>query len=92
MVGVNIADTYDLSYDTGKEHSYFDPDCTCNFMSTTFGDKSNCPANKEYTSVDTSIGFSAGGYLLLGGEISLSIDPVAWNRELIMIMLETLEP
>lgn len=91
MVGVNVAEAYDFAYETGKKHSYFDPDCTCNFMSTTFGDKSECPANKEYDSTDMSVGFSAGLYLLLGGEISLSIDLAAWNEELNAILYDSLE-
>ena len=87
-IGFNIADHIDFSHTNGREHSYYDENCTCDFMSSTFGEKSKCVANQRVASNDATIGLSIGAYLLFGAEISIGIDLVAWNEELISIFYE----
>ena len=78
------------SYKNGHEHSYFDDNCACNFMSSTFGEKSECVANQKIISNDATVGFSVGAYLLLGFEASINVDLAAWNDELISIFYESI--
>lgn len=87
--GISVADVFDFSYSEGYEHSYFDSNCTCSFMNSSFKQKSNCAANQNFKSKNSTLGFSVSAYLLLGFEISISVDLVAWNDELISIFLES---
>ena len=59
-------------------------------MSSTFGQKSHCIANQNFVSNDANFGVSLGAYLLVGGEVSISVDLKAWNDELISIFYESM--
>ena len=83
--GVNIAEIFDVSSSHGYEHSYYDSQCTCNFFNSTFGEKRQCHANKEFSDTERTLSFSVGAYLLFGFEASVSIDLAAWGEELIDI-------
>ena len=77
---------WEESYIAGKEHSYFDEACTCDMWKDSFAKKSNCPANKKIEKQHSSeIGVTLGGYIIIGGEISLSFDVDAFVEELIDI-------
>ena len=89
-VGISIADSFDISYTNGCDHSYFDEDCNCDFMNSSFGQKSQCVANQNITSVDSSIGSSFGAYLIFGIEGSISFDLGAWGDELISIFYDSM--
>ena len=88
--GFNFANLIDISYGEGKEHSYMNSNCTCNFLHSTYGQKQQCRANKKTTSSDMTLGFSIGAYLFMGGEISVGIDLNAWGEELISIFDESI--
>ena len=89
-VSLNILNVVDYSYTNGRAHSYYDNDCNCNFMNSTFGEKSCCSANKPFVSNDTTIGFSLSAYLLVGFDVSIGIDMNVWSEELISIFNESL--
>ena len=89
-VGINVAEVFDFSHTNGHELSYFENYCNCDFMSSTFGEKSECVANQGVASNDATIGLSFGAYLLFGLEVSISVDLAAWNDELISIFNESL--
>ena len=89
-VGISIADSFDISYTNGHDHSYFDEDCTCDFMNSSFGQKSQCVANQNITSVDSSIGISFGAYFIFGIEGSISFDLEAWGDELVSIFYDSM--
>ena len=89
-VGISIADSFDISYTNGHDHSYFDEDCTCDFMNSSFGQKSQCVANQNITSVDSSIGISFGAYFIFGIEGSISFDLEAWGDELVSIFYDNM--
>jgi RHS repeat-associated protein len=89
-IGVNIAETFDFSHTSGHQHSYFDKNCTCNFMTSTFGEKSQCTANHAFASNSATLDFSCEAYLLFGFSLSFSIDLTAWNNELIDIYFDSL--
>jgi len=84
----------DAATSTGKQHSYFDEQCTCSFWNSTFGEKSECKANRNFVSSDATIGSqlsaSASIYFILGAEASISFDFKAWGEELIAIYKESL--
>ena len=88
-IGINIAEVFDFSHTNGRDHSYFDERCTCSFMSSTYGEKSNCPAHQCRVSNDAALAVSFGGYLLIGGEVTISIDFAAWEKELYSIYQES---
>lgn len=83
--GMDVAEIFDTYHTRGKEHSYFDSQCTCDFLHSSFGEKSNCPANKVVSNTGSSISLSAGAYLVFGFEASISFDFAAWGEELIDI-------
>ena len=89
-VSLNILDVVDYSHINGRAHSYYDNDCNCNFMNSTFGEKSCCSANKPFASNETTIGFSLSAYLLIGFDVSVGIDMAVWSEELISIFNESL--
>lgn len=72
----------DYSFVNTWQHSYSDSKCTCDFMKSSFGDKSECAANAEYISMNSSIGFVLSAYFILGAEVAVSIDLRAWEAEL----------
>ena len=74
-----------------KQHSYFDCNCTCNFMKTSFGDKSSCLANRKVENSYTTVGVSSGIYVILGFEYSIGIDIKSWSEDLIEIFYDGLE-
>ena len=87
-VGVEVAEVFDFAHTNGHEHSYFDDNCTCDFMDSSFGEKSECPANQKNNSNNASFGISVGAYLLFGGEISIGIDFETWGNELLSIFYD----
>ena len=89
-VSLNILNVVDYSQINGRAHSYYDNNCNCNFMNSTFGEKSCCKANKSFASKDTTIGISLSAYLLIGFDVSVGIDMAVWSEELISIFDETL--
>lgn len=89
-VSLNILNVVDYSYANGHKHSYYDSNCNCNFMNSTFGEKSSCSANKPFISNDTTIGVSLSVYLLIGFDVSVGIDMAVWSEELISIFNESL--
>ena len=86
--GVTFADTINYSYSKGYDHSYFDDNCSCNFMSTSFGEKNKCIANTDVLPYEGTLGLSVGAYFMLGAEVSINIDLYEWNNELIDIFNE----
>jgi len=90
-IGITIAEVFGFSYKNGLNHSYLDKNCTCNFISSSYGEKSNCATNHVSTSNDATLGISIGAYLLFGVHASVSIDLIAWNNELIAIFDESLQ-
>ncbi|MGN0501586.1 MAG: RHS repeat-associated core domain-containing protein [Ruminococcus sp.] len=89
-VGLNVADIYSFSHAIGREHSYYDEKCTCDFMRSSFYDKSNCVANTTIMSGDATVDLSVSAYFLFGFEASISIDLASWNEELVSIVEESL--
>ena len=89
-VNINLAEVFDYSYTKGHGHSYFDENCTCNFMKSTFGDKSKCEANQKISSSNATFGFSLGAYFLFGFDVTVAVDMAAWNDELITIYFDSL--
>ena len=81
-VGINVAEVFDFSHTVGHGHSYFDDTCDCDFMGSTFGEKSKCVANQSNVSQNASLSISFGAYFIIGFEGSISIDFRAWNQEL----------
>lgn len=64
-----------LGVDTirGVSHSLFDPKCTCHINSS-WKDFYECAANQPFSDISPSLGVSAGGYLVVGGEVALGYD------------------
>ena len=89
-VSLNILDVVDYSYTNGHAHSYYDHNCNCDFLNSTFGEKSSCIANKSFVSNDSTIGFSLSLYLLIGFDVSIGIDMAVWSEELISIFNESI--
>ena len=89
-IGVNVGNVVDLTRSKGKSHSYFDEECECSFWNSTFGEKSNCVANKKYTSSEATLGISAGLYIGIGFEFSFGFDFKTWGNELISIYHDSL--
>ena len=81
------------SFNYTKGHSYHDKNCTCNVFKDSFNKKMNCPAVKPgLIEVDTmKIEFGMSAYLLLGAEVSISIDLNEWENELIDIFNESIQ-
>ena len=69
------------SIDAGSylEHSIFDSACTCHINSS-LNDFMTCPANVRQTEVSPSIGFSAGAYYIIGGEVGIGYDFEAFAK------------
>ncbi len=88
--GVNIAGWLDFMYEYEKSHSYFDENCNCSFMESTFGEKNECAANQPISGTASGIGFSVGAYLGIGAEASICIDFAEWNDELMAIYDESM--
>lgn len=88
--GLAVGGFLDLSASSGKRHSFFDEQCTCSPWDSTFGEKSECIANKEFSSSEATLGVSAGLYICIGFEFSLSFDFNAWGDELISIFNDSL--
>ena len=59
-------------------------------MNSSFGQKSQCVANQNITSVDSSIGISFGAYFIFGIEGSISFDLEAWGDELVSIFYDSM--
>lgn len=83
-IGVSVG-KFSVGKSTGKEHSLFDENCTCNFFNTPIVKQSECIANKEFVDENYTIGFSASLYLLIGGEISLAFNINDFFNEMIDI-------
>ena len=64
-----------LGVDTvkGVSHSLFDPKCTCH-VNSSWKDLYECAANQPFSDTSPSLGVSAGGYLVMGGEVALGYD------------------
>ena len=77
----------------GVEHSYQDPNCSCNWFDSSFKEKMECPANKPIVLEveDPKIEFGVGAYLVLGGEISVSINLREVEESLYAIFEDTME-
>ena len=71
--GLSVLDYLGGGIAKGVSHSFFDPTCTCNINSS-FYDMSVCKANKPFYDTSTSIGASAGGYFVIGGEAAIGYD------------------
>lgn len=89
-IGINAAEVFDFSYSEGKEHSYFDEKCRCNFWKSTYGEKSECPANQKIEVSNATLSLSVEAYFIVGFEASIGIDLQAWNDELIAIYNESI--
>lgn len=71
--GVPLAEYLGVDTVKGVSHSLFDPKCTCHFNSS-WKDFYECAANQPFSDVSTSLGVSAGGYFVIGGEVALGYD------------------
>ncbi|MBE6946287.1 MAG: RHS repeat-associated core domain-containing protein [Ruminococcaceae bacterium] len=85
----NFLKVFGFSYTQGHEHSYFDEQCTCNAWEDSYGEKSECPANEPFEEGSSIISFSAGVYLVLGFNLSVSFDLAAWGDELTSIYYDS---
>lgn len=57
----------------GVSHSLFDPKCTCHINSS-WKDLFECAANQPFSDTSPSLGVSAGGYFVMGGEVAVGYD------------------
>ena len=88
-MGFTVNEMFNTSSKYEHSHSYFDDNCNCNFIFSSYGEKSNCIANKQTFVNNATIGVSVGGYLILGVEASISIDLYALEKELLIIYNES---
>ena len=83
QAGLGIANIIDWNYSKGRSHSFFDEECTCSSLHDPFVEQSKCSANTPYQGSDTTIGFSASLYILLGVDINIGVDYKKLHEDLI---------
>ena len=90
--GVSVA-VFNWSIRHGVEHSYQNPNCSCNWFDSSFKEKMECPANEPILLQveDPKIEFGVGAYLVLGGEVSVSINLREVEENLYAIFEDTME-
>ena len=71
--GLPLADYFGVDTVKGVSHSLFDPKCTCHINSS-WKDMVMCSANEPFFDTSPSIGASAGGYFVIGGEFAIGYD------------------
>lgn len=83
-IGVSVG-KFSVGKSNGKEHSFFDENCTCDFIDTPFVKQAECYANKEFIEENCTIGVSASLYVGIGFEASLGVNVNAFFDEIIDI-------
>ena len=76
---------FELGHSSGRQHSFFDKNCDCDFFGDPIAKGTKCQANTEYNDKSLSLGISLAIYVGIGAELSCGINLKEFFDEIIDI-------